>query len=133
MATAMSNQQQGETRPINLNLFRFHFPLSAVTSITHRITGVLLFLGVWLLLYLLHLALQPGGSAELSEILESIWGRGVLVLLAACAIFHLVAGFKHLLLDLHIGESLEASRALSWSTWLLTVVLTALVALALWF
>ena len=124
--------QEGRERPVNLNLFRFHFPIAAVTSITHRITGILLFLGVWVLLYLLHLALQEDGSEQLSSILGSIWGRGVLVLLAACTIFHLLAGVKHLLLDLHIGETLEASRALSWSTWLLTALLTAAVTLALW-
>ena len=133
MAMTTNNQvQQPRERPVDLNLFRFHFPLVAVTSITHRFTGGLLFLGVWVLLYLLHLALQEDGSAQLSAILVSYWGKGILLLLAACAIFHLLAGFKHLLLDLHIGETLEVSRTLSWSTWLLTVLLTALVALALW-
>ncbi len=133
MVMAMKNQvQQPRERPVNLNLFRFHFPLAALTSITHRVTGGLLFLGVWVLLYLLHLALQDDGSAQLSVILASVWGKGVLVVLAACAVFHLLAGVKHLLLDLHIGETLGVSRALSWSTWVLSVLLTALVALALW-
>lgn len=129
----MTNQvRQHRARPVNLNLFRFHFPLAAVTSITHRITGVALFLGMWVLLYFLHLGLEDDGSGGLSAVLGSFSGKGVLALLAACATFHLAAGFKHLLMDLHIGETLDASRMLSWSTWLLTLLLTGLVVLALW-
>lgn len=124
---ATRNQVQ---RPVNLNLFRFHFPLAALTSITHRLTGGLLFLGVWLLLYLLHLALDEDGGARLSTILDSGVGKAALTLLMASATFHLVAGCKHLLLDLHVGESLRASRLLSWLTWLLTVLLTAVMALS---
>lgn len=132
LTMATKNQQFRRARPVNLNLFRFHFPLSAVTSITHRLTGGLLFLGVWLLLYLLHLALQDDASAQLSAILASIWGKGALMLLGACAIFHLLAGIKHLLMDLHIGESLQVAQGLSCSTWLITVLLTAFLIAALW-
>ncbi len=129
----MTNQvRQHRVRPVNLDLFRFHFPLTAVTSITHRITGVALFLGMWVLLYFLHLALRDDGSERLSVLLESSWSKGMLVLLVACAVFHLVAGAKHLLMDWHIGESLKAARMMSWSAWFLSVSLTLLVALAFW-
>ena len=124
--------QKRSKRPVNLNLLKFHFPITAVTSITHRITGVLLFLGFWLLLYLLHLGLQPDGAPRLREILGSHWGKALVLVLAACAIFHLIVGFKHLLLDLHIGESLAATRRLSWAIWLIAFLLTAFLAYRFW-
>ena len=124
--------QKRSERPVNLNLLKFHFPITAVTSITHRITGVLLFFGFWLLLYLLHLGLQPDGAAGLNAILGSDWGKALVLALAACAAFHLIAGFKHLLLDLHIGESLTAARTLCWATWLIAFLLTASVGYRFW-
>ena len=124
--------RQRRERPVNLNLFRFHFPVSAVTSITHRLTGAFLFLGVWALLYLLHVTLGQDGWAKASVLVASTWGKSILIVLAACAGFHLVAGFKHLLMDLHIGETLKASRILSWCTWAIAILLTALAAYALW-
>ena len=44
-------------RPVNLNLLAFSFPLAAIVSITHRITGVVLFVGLAFALYALDLAL----------------------------------------------------------------------------
>ena len=43
-------------RPVNLNLLAFSFPLAAIVSITHRITGVILFVGVAFALYALDMA-----------------------------------------------------------------------------
>ena len=40
-------------RPVNLNLLAFSFPLAAIVSITHRVTGVILFVGVAFALYAL--------------------------------------------------------------------------------
>ena len=47
-------------RPVNLNLFAFSFPLTAIVSITHRITGIILFGGVAFALYVLDMALASG-------------------------------------------------------------------------
>ncbi|MGB5426966.1 MAG: succinate dehydrogenase, cytochrome b556 subunit, partial [Gammaproteobacteria bacterium] len=55
----MPNQRAA---PVFLNLFRIHFPVGAVTSIAHRISGVLMFLSLPLLIYLLDISLQgPAG------------------------------------------------------------------------
>ena len=34
-------------RPVDIVLWPFYWPLAAITSITHRITGVALFVGDW--------------------------------------------------------------------------------------
>lgn len=125
------NQRQS-SRPVNLNLLRFHFPISAVTSITHRVTGVLLFLGFFVLLYFLQLALTSDGAERLQAILAQHWARVIVLIIAGCASFHLIAGIKHLLLDLSLGESPQLSKALSWMTWVVATLLAAAAGFALW-
>ena len=52
-------------RPVNLNLLAFSFLLAAIVSITHRVTGVILFVGVAFALYALDMALaSPEGFSR---------------------------------------------------------------------
>lgn len=51
-------------RPKNLNLFTLRFPLSAVVSILHRLTGVLLFLTIPALALLFNLSLSSASKHE---------------------------------------------------------------------
>ena len=60
-------------RPVNLNLLAFSFPLAAIVSITHRITGVVLFVGLAFALYALDLALASPEIAAPSTSLPSLW------------------------------------------------------------
>ena len=62
-------------RPVNLNLLAFSFPLAAIVSITHRVTGVILFVGVAFALYALDMALaSPEGFAAAQQLIPSRWG-----------------------------------------------------------
>ena len=120
-------------RPISLSLARFRWPVTAVASITHRISGILLFLGFAYLLYLLDLALSSEAGFERAAGLLAmtfpklaLWG--VLALLA----YHLLAGIKHLLLDLHIGDTLAAAKRASWLVFAATAGAVALLGAWLW-
>ncbi len=93
-------------RPVNLDLSTIKLPLAAITSITHRISGVILFVGIGILLWMLELSLSgEAGFRRLQEVLTSpvatfvVWG-----VLSALA-YHLIAGVKHLLMDAGIGET----------------------------
>jgi len=115
-------------RPVYLSLTEFRFPLPAIASIIHRITGVLLFLGIGYLLWLLDLALESAeGFAAAGALLDRPFPKlvlwGVLVLVA----YHLVAGIKHLLLDFHLGDTIEAAVLGAY----VTFAATALIAVAL--
>ncbi len=120
-------------RPINLSLARFRWPVTAIASITHRISGILLFLGFAYLLYLLDLALSSeAGFGRAERLLAMTFPKlalwGVLALLA----YHLLAGIKHLLLDLHIGDTLAAAKRASWLVFAATAVAAALLGIWLW-
>ena len=114
-------------RPIDLSPTSF-LPVTAVASITHRITGVVLFVGAGYLVYLLDLALgSEAGFAEAREMLEGLPGRFALWAVLAALCYHLLAGFRHLLLDFHVGDSLAGGRRSSW----LVLALSALAAIGL--
>ena len=126
---SVSNKQ----RPVYISLTQFRFPVTAIASIVHRITGMALFIGIAYLLWLLDLALDSqAGFAEASSVLQApvaklvLWG--VLVML----LYHLLAGIKHLLLDFHIGDSFEAASVSAYLVFVLTVGLAALTGAWIW-
>ena len=115
------------TRPINLSLIAFRFPIPAIASILHRISGIALLFGVGYLSYLLSVSLDSAAGFEWVQtaIHESAHGYVVWLVIVAL-LYHFVAGIRHLLLDFHIGTSLTASRVSSWAVLLMTVVLAGI-------
>lgn len=108
----MPNQRSA---PIYLNLFRIRFPVGAVTSIAHRISGVLLFLCFPLLVYLLELSLQgPDGFVTAVAWLQSFWVRLASVAVGWSVIHHLFSGIRFLVIDSGIGVRLESARFTAW-------------------
>ncbi len=95
-------------RPVNLDLGAFNFPLPALLSITHRVTGVILFAGVGVLIWMLSESLESAQSfAELKECFSSPLATLVLWAVLAALAYHTVAGIRHLIMDLGVGETLE--------------------------
>lgn len=100
-----------DTRPVNLDLTKFAFPLPALASITHRVAGMVLFAGIACLLWILETSLVSAEGFEAAKgILAAPPGKFVVWVLVSALIYHLIAGVKHLCLDLGIGETLEGGR-----------------------
>jgi succinate dehydrogenase / fumarate reductase cytochrome b subunit len=116
--------------PVYLNLLRIRFPVGAVTSIAHRISGVLLFLSLPVLIYLLDLSLQsPGGFEKALTYLNNCWFEAGLVLVVWSFIHHLLSGIRFLLIDIEKGVTLQAARR---SAWLVNLCAPALTLACLW-
>lgn len=93
-----------DNRPVYLNLFKFHFPLNAIISILHRITGVLLLLSLLLgLIWLHNLILHPGSYVQNRDLLSQPLGQLVLSLGGASLWFHWLSGVRHLAIEHNIG------------------------------
>lgn len=116
---------QARTRPAFFNLYLIRQPVTAVVSIGHRVSGVVLALVVPILVYLLQLSLSgPQGYARVGAFFDRVWIRGLTVFLIWAFAHHLLAGVRHLLFDLHVGTvdrvsgppgaSLGTSRASAW-------------------
>ena len=100
-----------DNRPVNLDISTIKFPLAAITSLIHRITGVILFIGFGFLLYLLQLSLESEtGFVLVQELLSGLIVKLLTWAVIACLIYHFIAGCKHLLLDLGIGETNEGAQ-----------------------
>jgi len=108
----MPNQR---TAPIYLNLFRIRFPAGAITSIAHRVSGVLLFLSLPFLVYLLDLSLQDAaGFEQAMKWLQCGWIKAGSVAITWSLLHHLLAGIRFLLIDIDIGVALPTARISAW-------------------
>lgn len=68
---------------------------------------MVIFAGVALLLYLLQLSLESAaGFDRVAELLDNMLVKFLTWSVLAALLFHLIAGIKHLLLDMGIGETL---------------------------
>jgi succinate dehydrogenase / fumarate reductase cytochrome b subunit len=115
-----------DTRPVNLNLLVFRWPLTAITSILHRLSGVLIFFGTAALLYLLQLSLSSeAGFADATALLDQTLVKFAVWFIVAGLLYHLIAGVKHLIMDWGIGETIEGGKMGS-----ILVLITSFVAIA---
>jgi succinate dehydrogenase / fumarate reductase cytochrome b subunit len=98
-------------RPLSPHLQIYRLPLLALTSITHRITGVALSAGLVLLsCWLASLAKGPEAYATIHGLILSIPGRVVLFGFSAALFFHLCNGVRHLVWDTGRGLELTCAR-----------------------
>lgn len=122
-----------DNRPVNLNLFAFKFPLPAITSILHRISGVILFIGTAVLLYLLELSLRsPAGFQQVADMLSAPLTKLVVWAILAGLMYHLIAGAKHLVMDMGIGESKQGGKTGAMLTIVLSLVAIAATGVWVW-
>ena len=120
-------------RPVNLDLTKFSFPLPALASITHRVTGVMLFVGIAFGLYALDLSLaSPAGFAEARGLIANPLGKFIAWGLLTALGYHFVAGIKHLLLDWDVGDSLAGGLLATKIVIALAVVLSVLAGVWVW-
>ncbi len=102
-------------RPAFFNLMQIQMPVGALTSITHRVTGIFLALCVPFSVYLLDLSLQGPQSYELViKLFDKLAFRGVAIAFVWVLAHHVLAGIRHLLSDVDIGSQLPAARRSAW-------------------
>jgi succinate dehydrogenase / fumarate reductase, cytochrome b subunit len=120
-------------RPINLDLLTIKFPLPAIVSILHRISGFFVFLLIPLLLWMLSASLSsPGGFEYIQEITNSPLTKFILWLFLSALIYHLIAGIRHLLMDMGWGESLKGGILTSKIVMALSLIMALLIGGWLW-
>jgi succinate dehydrogenase / fumarate reductase cytochrome b subunit len=125
-----SNKKQ---RPVYISLTQFKFPVTAIASIVHRITGMLLFLGIGYLLWLLDLGLDSeAGFLQASAALEAPFTKLVLWGVLSMLIYHILAGVKHMFLDFHIGDSFAAASTSAYLVFAMSAVLAVVTGVWIW-
>lgn len=120
-------------RPLWYNLSPFNLPLPGLVSIFHRISGILLFLGLAWLLFLLDLSLSSeAGFEKFRGYVAHPLVKIALLALLWSYLHHFCAGIRYLFLDIHKGVDLATARATSWAVFGVSLVLTLLIGARLW-
>ena len=108
-------------------------PITAWTSIAHRASGVFLFAGMAFLIWALDASLaSPESFAELQDCLASPLAKLAIWAVVAGLIYHSVAGVRHLIMDLGVGETIEGGTRGAKIVVVLSIVLILLAGVWIW-
>jgi len=116
-------------RPVYLNLIRIHLPLPGWVSILHRVSGALLFIALPPAVWVLSVSLaDEAGFQRIAEWFSQPLARLMLLGLIWAFVHHLLAGLRHLALDVHWGTDLKRTRQSSLAVMLASGLVTLLAA-----
>lgn len=97
-----------DSRPVNLDISTIKLPITAWASISHRVTGVLLFVSSLLMVWALDMSLSSQESFDaLEALLNSAAVKVVLWVLLVVFSYHVLAGIRHLIMDMGVGEDFK--------------------------
>ena len=122
-------------KPVYINLFKIQLPLSALLSITHRVSGMLIFFFVLpVSAFIFNLLFQSSDSFALfmDSYNTSIFIRTFVLFNILIFEYHVIAGIRHMLMDFHlISETLSSSNTSAMVALIFFFVISLLTILAL--
>lgn len=121
-----------QNRPVNLDLAKFSFPVTAIVSILHRLSGLFLFFVIPFMLWGIQYSLAgPSHYQAFVACITSPVMLFVIWVVLSALIYHIVAGVRHLLMDVGMGETLKGGRHSSYWVFGISIVLSILTAIGL--
>ncbi|QEY25757.1 succinate dehydrogenase, cytochrome b556 subunit [Neisseria zalophi] len=124
---------QTKQRPVFLEIPNIRLPIPGIVSILHRISGVLLFATLPLLLYFLGGTLSSETDFETyRSIISNPLVKLLLIGLLWAYLHHACAGIRFLLLDAHKGLELQTARKTAQIVFVIALVLTVVIGVWLW-
>lgn len=128
-------ETQTKKRPVFLDLrvLSQALPIPGIVSILHRISGVVLFLLLPVLLALLAGSLSSGETfAQYKAWADNWFFKLILWAVLWAFTHHLFAGIRFLLLDAHIGVELKTARKSAKIVLIAGIVVALILGVALW-
>lgn len=109
-------------------------PVTAIVSILHRITGVILFVGLAFLFYAFDLSLdsQEGFDQVVTTLQSNFLAKFIIWGIVSALMYHFVAGVKHLFMDLGYFEELESGRLAANINIVIAAILVVAVGVWIW-
>ncbi|MFC5474238.1 succinate dehydrogenase, cytochrome b556 subunit [Paraherbaspirillum soli] len=122
-----------QIRNINITqIIGYRLPLAGVISILHRISGLLMFLLLPFILFLLDQSLISESSFDYFRGFTSNWFVKLVILALSWAyLHHFCAGIRHLIMDNHIGLDKDSARKSAAGVLVVSLPLAFIVALKL--
>ena len=125
----MKNKQ----RPVNLDLQTISFPVTAIASILHRVSGVITFVALGILLWMLGTSLaSPEGFATVVAIMDNFLVKLVLWGILTVLAYHIVGGVRHLVMAMGYWEELESGNQSARVAFVITAILAVLAGVLVW-
>ena len=113
-------------RPVNINLLKIQLPLTAMLSITHRVSGIIIFFLVLpITVYSLFQLSNSQNSYNAITLLfhNNYLFKSIIIMLIVVLKYHIFTGVRHMLMDFHIiSHSLASSQKSSVVTLVLFIV-----------
>jgi|TARA_B110000914_G_scaffold202393_1_gene195318 succinate dehydrogenase / fumarate reductase cytochrome b subunit len=123
-------------RPVNLgikDLATIKMHPAAHASILHRISGVIMVFAIGILLWTLSTSLSSAeGFAQIQGYLDGIFFKFIMFGCLSALTFHVLAGVRHLFMDLGHFEELASGNASAKLVMALWLVVTAVIGVWLW-
>ncbi|ESQ16850.1 MAG TPA: succinate dehydrogenase, cytochrome b556 subunit [Chromatiaceae bacterium] len=116
------------SRPVFLQLTQIKLPISALVSILHRVSGVLMIISMPIFAILFAQALQgPEGFAASAAFLNNPLVKLGLFFLGWALLHHLFTGIRYVIIDLGFGVDLPVARTTGWTAFGAALVMTIVV------
>ena len=118
-----------DKRPVFLNLFQISLPITALVSILHRVSGVVLIFSLPVLAYIYYDALgSQEGFALWQSCYDSVYTKLFVLVVFAAFFYHVFAGLRHIWHDFsgdHELSSVQKSAVVALIAWLLFIIAVA--------
>lgn len=120
-------------RPVNLEINTISFPASAIASILHRVSGVIMFFAMGILMWAFATSLSSVEGFELvKECLDNLLAKFVIWGTLTALIYHMLGGFRHLMMDMGYFEEKDSGNTSAKVMYLIVIILSVLVGVQLW-
>lgn len=109
------------------------FPPMAIASVLHRVSGVVLFVLLPIMIFILGQSLQSEESfAQIKLKLSEPCYKIIVWAFSTALAYHILAGIRHILMDIGIGEHLNSGRRTAILVIVLAVILTLFLGIWIW-
>ncbi len=120
-------------RPVNLDLTTIKMHPAANASILHRVSGVIMVFAIGILLLTLSTSLSSAeGFAQIQGYLDGIFFKFIIFGCLSALTFHVLAGVRHLFMDLGHFEELASGNATAKVIMILWLAISAVIGVWLW-
>ncbi|MGL4712112.1 MAG: succinate dehydrogenase cytochrome b556 subunit [Shewanella sp.] len=129
----LSEQNVKKQRPVHLDLQTIRFPATAIVSILHRVSGVIMLFAVGILIWLLNSSLASAESfAGVQSLFDNFVMKFILWGIMTALAYHLLGGLRHLVMDTGRWEELSSGAASAKAVFALTVAFSIIAGIWVW-
>ncbi|MGL5048617.1 MAG: succinate dehydrogenase, cytochrome b556 subunit [Shewanella sp.] len=129
----LSEQNVKKQRPVHLDLHTIRFPATAIASILHRVSGVIMLFAVGILIWLLNSSLASAESfAGVQSLFDNFVMKFILWGIMTALAYHLLGGLRHLVMDTGRWEELSSGAASAKAVFALTVAFSIIAGIWVW-